>query len=298
MGLDGRLYDCDFNRMLALGLALPGQPEGAAVQRAAHQLLERPLIFEDPLALPILGLERVRWIAANLDRLRSPWAASLRASLVVRSRLAEDMLADAMAAGTRQMVILGAGLDTFGCRNPHPRLRVFEVDHPATQRWKQERLAAQGIAVPRSLTFVAVDFESQSLETRLGTAGLRADAPVFFSWLGVTMYLSREAIAGTLRYMAGRCAPGSAIVFDYLPAAATLPAAARRSRDLLAARVAAAGEPWISEFEPAELAALLRALGFRTVRDLDADALQARYFGGRSDGFTLSGSSRLTVARI
>jgi len=271
---------------------------GAAMQRAAHQLLERPLIFEDPLALRILGLERVRWIAANLDRLRHPWAASLRASLVVRSRVAEDEAAQAVSAGTRQMVILGAGLDTFGYRNPQPRLRVFEVDHPATQAWKRERLAAQDIRVPRSLAFVPVDFETQSLEARLGAAGLRADRPVFFSWLGVTMYLSREAITQTLRYAGSRCAPGSTIVFDYLPAAATLPAAVRRSRDALAARVAASGEPWISDFEPAELAALMRAQGFRTVRDLDADALQARYFAGRSDGFGAHGSARMMVASV
>jgi len=216
----------------------------------------------------------------------------------VRSRVAEDTLADAVAAGTRQMVILGAGLDTFGYRNPHRRLRVFEVDHPVTQTWKRERLAAQGIAVPRSLVFVPVDFETQTLEARLDAAGLRTDAPVFFSWLGVTMYLSREAIAQTLRYAGSRCAPGSTIVFDYLPAAATLPAAARRSRDALAARVAASGEPWISEFEPTELAALMRAQGFGTVRDLDADALQARYFGGRSDGFATTASSRLMIAGV
>lgn len=271
---------------------------GAAIQRAAHQLLERPLVFEDPLALPILGLERVRWIAANLDRQRHPWAASLRASLVVRSRVAEDALADAVAAGTRQLVILGAGLDTFAYRNPHPRLGVFEVDHPATQTWKRERLAAQGITVPRSLAFVPVDFETQTLEARLRAAGLRTDAPVFFSWLGVSMYLSREAIAQTLRYAGRRCAPGSAIVFDYLPAAATLPGAARRARDMLAARVAASGEPWISEFEPGELAALLREQGFRQVNDLDADALQARYLAGRGDGFTLTGSSRLMIAGV
>ena len=185
---------------------------GAAMQRAAHQLLERPLVFEDPLALPILGLERVRWITANLERLRHPWATSLRASLVVRSRVAEDTLADAVASGTRQMVILGAGLDTFGYRNPHPRLRVFEVDHPATQTWKRERLAAQGIAVPRSLAFVPVDFETRSLEARLDAAGLRTEAPAFFSWLGVTMYLSREAIARTLRDAGHHGAPGTTIV--------------------------------------------------------------------------------------
>lgn len=271
---------------------------GAAMQRAAHQLLERPLIFDDPLSLPILGLERVRWLAANLDRFRSPGAAALRAALVVRSRAAEDALADAVAAGTRQMVILGAGLDTFAYRNPHARLRVFEVDHPATQSWKRERLSAQGIAVPRSLAFVPVDFETQTLEARLAAAGLRTDAPAFFSWLGVTMYLSREAIAQTLRYAGSRCAPGSAIVFDYLTAAATLPPAARRARDLLAARVAASGEPWISEFEPAELAALLRAQGFRRLHDLDTEALQARYFAGRSDGFGVTGSSRLMIASV
>jgi methyltransferase (TIGR00027 family) len=270
---------------------------GAAMHRAAHRLLERPLVFDDPLALPILGLERVRWLAANLDRFRSPAAGSLRAALVVRSRVAEDTLAQAVVRGTRQAVILGAGLDTFGCRNPHARLQVFEVDLPATQAWKRERLAEQGIAVPRSLAFVPVDFETQTLAARLHAAGLRTGAPALFSWLGVTMYLSRDAIAQTLRF-AGACAPGSQIVFDYLPAAGMLPEAERRARAQLAARVAAAGEPWLSEFEPAELAALLRAQGFSRIVDLDADALDARYFAGRDDAFRIGGTARLMIASV
>ena len=160
---------------------------GAALQRAAHQILETPHVFDDPLALRIFGAEGVAWLGRNLENYRSAASRSMRAFLVVRSRYAEDELARAYARGVRQYVVLGAGLDTFAYRNPHRRLKVFEVDHPSTQAWKRSRLQEQSIDIPRSLTFAPVDFETQTLASGLRAAGFRADRPAFFSWLGVTI---------------------------------------------------------------------------------------------------------------
>jgi len=197
-------------------------------------------------------------------------------------------------------VILGAGLDTFAYRSPeaHGALRIFEVDHPATQAWKRDRLAAAGIAVPPGLQFVPVDFETQSLGARLGEAGLRADEPAFFSWLGVTMYLTSQPVMSTLRFVAEGCPRGSGIVFDYAvpPQSVRLPG--RLVYRALLRRVAAAGEPFRSFFAPPQLSAALTELGFTEVEDLGAGELNARFFSGRTDGLRVAGPARLLVARL
>ncbi|MGE5190665.1 MAG: class I SAM-dependent methyltransferase [Gemmatimonadota bacterium] len=146
-----------------------------AMRRAAHQVLDDPRVFDDPLALRIVGAEDVpepRPDPAWAER-SSP-ARGLRAFLAARCRYAEDELRVAVGRGTRQYVVLGAGLDTFACRNPYPAdvLRVFEVDHPATQSWKRARLEDAGIAIPGTLTFAPVDLERVTLEE-----GLRAGEP-------------------------------------------------------------------------------------------------------------------------
>jgi methyltransferase (TIGR00027 family) len=124
-----------------------------AMRRAAHQLYDAPpLVLEDPLAVPILGREYRAEVERTQFKLHKPHSVALRAFLVARSRYAEDLLAHAVANGVTQYVLLGAGLDTFAHRNPHPHLRVFEVDHPATQLWKRELLAANNLATPASLT--------------------------------------------------------------------------------------------------------------------------------------------------
>src|SRR6185437_1571234 len=163
-----------------------GQPSqtarGAAAYRALHQTLDGGVIFRDPLASKLLDDEtrpRLDEIAAD-DSLR-PW----RLFIAARSRFSEDALAASVAGGVRQVVILGAGLDTFSLRNPHGDrgVRVFEVDHPATQEWKRERLQQAGLAVPASLTFAPIDFERESLADGLKAVGFQADHPAFFQWL-------------------------------------------------------------------------------------------------------------------
>jgi methyltransferase (TIGR00027 family) len=279
----------------------PGEPSrtarGVALQRAAHQLLETPLVFEDPLALRMFGAQGVRWLGRNLDRYRTPRSRAMRAFLVMRSRFAEDELARAHARGVRQYVVLGAGLDTFAYRNPHRRLKVFEVDHPATQAWKRGRLREQAIGIPASAAYAPVDFEKQSLAAGLEAAGFRADRPAFFSWLGVTIYLSADAVARTLRTIAA-AAKGSQVVFDFSPPPAVFDAGERRSHDAAAARVARSGEPWIGYYLPEALAADLRAAGYSSTQVLGASELNARYFDGRPDGFRVHGSGRMMSAQV
>jgi methyltransferase (TIGR00027 family) len=141
-------------------------------------------------------------------------ARAFRAFMAARSRYAEDQLARAVERSVKQYVVLGAGLDTFAYRNPYPDLRVFEVDHPATQAWKRGRLQSAGIAVPQSLVFTSVDFERQTLAGRLEPSGFDPKLSAFFSWLGVTPYLTRESCMATLGYIA-KLPAGTGIAFDF-----------------------------------------------------------------------------------
>ena len=142
----------------------------AAMHRAAHQLLDHPQVFEDPLAIAILGEEAAR-LKSQLDRFDTAGARHVRAFVTARSRHAEDRLTGAIARGAIQYVILGAGLDTYAYRSAHPQVRAFEVDYPATQAWKRTRLEAAGIAIPSSLTFVPTNFEEQTLYSALQSSG-------------------------------------------------------------------------------------------------------------------------------
>lgn len=286
-----------FRNALALQAGEPSRTaRSTAMQRAAHQLLETPAFFQDPLALRIFGAQGVAWLGRNLDYYRTGGARAMRAFLVMRSRYAEDQLALAVARGVTQYVVLGAGLDSFAYRNPHQRLRVFEVDHPSTQDWKRSRLQEQGIDIPRSVTFAPVDFETQTLAAGLKAARFRADRPAFFSWLGVTVYLSKEAVAGTLRTIAG--VKGSQVVFDFALPSSAISEQERASRERLAARVAKAGEPWINYYSPGPLAEELRASGYSAARTLGSDEMNELYFRNRTDGFRLYGSGQIMTAQV
>ncbi|MFD6156226.1 class I SAM-dependent methyltransferase [Nocardia sp. NPDC060256] len=252
--------------------------------RAYHQMAPEPRVFTDPLAVSITGVTAAELAdqsvaaTAGLSSTEAAFHRVRRLFLAARSRFAEETVADAVADGVRQVVILGAGLDTFAYRNPDPALRVFEVDHPATQAWKRQLLAAAGIAVPDSLTFAPVDFESETLAAGLASAGFARDQPAAFVWLGVVMYLSREAIQSTLRYMAAQATPVR-LAFDYIPPAADAAPEHRAQLQARADRLAALGEPLLSHFTAAELAAELRTAGFDDVEDLSALELLAGYVG-------------------
>jgi methyltransferase (TIGR00027 family) len=208
--------------------------------------------------------------------------------MAARSRYAEDELARAVAQGVKQYVVLGAGLDTFAYRNPYAGLRVFEVDHPATQSWKRERLQAAEIAVPPSLTFVPVDFERQTLSNGLKGSGFDLDAAAFFCWLGVTPYLTREAWLATTRFIASMPA-GSGVVFDFAVDPALLKIGQRIALYALARRVARYGEPFRLFFDPAKLQDELKSLGFHRTEFLQGKEINARYFSDRKDGLLVRG---------
>jgi len=268
-----------------------------AMRRAAHQIYDaHPLVFPDPLAVPILGAEYLPEVERTRFKLHKPHSVALRAHLVARSRYAEDLLARAVANGVSQYVLLGAGLDTFAYRNPFPQLHVFEVDHPATQQWKRDLLATNGIPIPSSLTYVPVDFEHQQLATQLAAAGFDTTRPAFFAWLGVVPYLTHAAFHSTLALIAS-CPSGSGVVMDYGQPRSALPYLEQLAHDSLASRVQLAGEPFQLFFTPPEMAAELSA--FRALEDLGSGELNTRYFTGRSDNLKLMGSAgRIVSARL
>ena len=271
-----------------------------ATRRAAHQVLDDPRIFDDPLALRVLGLtpailrelEQTQQEDTNLSRV-------LRASLAARSRYAEDELRLAIEQGITQYVVLGAGLDTFAYRNPYSEtaLHVFEVDHPATQEWKRTCLAKAGIPIPATLTYAPIDFEKQTIADGLRQAGFDTTRRTFFSWLGVTMYLSQQAIEATLQFVASM-PTGSWIVFDYMISPSLLGPQARLAFDRLSAHVALAGEPFRTCFEPSRLRQNLLAMGFGQAEDIGPDAMDARYFQSRSDNLHVGKLAHVMNARV
>lgn len=269
-----------------------------ALRRAAHQLHDaKPLVLDDPLAVRILGKEFQEELNRTPDSLKRPFSAALRAVMVGRARLAEDTLAAGVRElGVRQYVVLGAGLDTFTCRNPYEGVKVFEVDHLATQAWKMEMLEGAGIVPPESAKFVAVDFERDSLRETLREAGFDEGVATVTAWLGVVPYLTSEAFRATMRVLA-RFKAGSEVVFDYAQPREALPPVEQLMLDSLSARVALAGEPFQLFFTPEQLAEELEWLGLRVVEDLDSAAVTTRYFAGRTDGLMLRGKGgRMCVA--
>ena len=251
-----------------------------AGSRAAHQLIDNASVFKDPFARLLLDADALK--AAD-DRAREPNSKPFRLFLAASSRFADDCIAQEVDDGLRQVVVLGAGLDTFGLRNPYRDigLHVFEVDHPATQAWKRERIAASGIALPSELTFVPVDFEQDDLAERLAEAGFNRSEPALYIWLGVVPYLERHTVFSLLRFVAGS---NAGIVFDYSEPLENYAPERRAHAEAMAARVAAAGEPWITLLDLTELSDELIRMGFRDIEDLDPTRLAERYFGVPAGG--------------
>lgn len=274
-----------------------GQPsrtaQGAALHRAAHQIVEGGFIFTDPFAIDMLDDNMRATLPEMAD---DPSHQPMRLFIAARSRFSEDTLAACVGRGARQVVIVGAGLDTFSLRNPHEGLgvRVFEVDYPATQGWKREHLKQAGLPVPSSLTFAPVDFERQSLADGLTDAGFRADQPAYFQWLGVVPYLTREAIVTTLDFIAD--VPESEVVFDYAEPFENFSPEIRASVAAIAARAASIGEPWLSLFDPADMAALLQGRRFRHVEDLSRADFAERYYGHLKQGIRTGAGPHLVRA--
>lgn len=245
--------------------------------------MEEPRILDDPIAVPLVGSAYPR----DMERAMHKVARDFRAFMAARSRYIEDRLAEAVAGGVRQYVVLGAGLDTFAYRNPFPALRVFEVDFPATQEWKRGMLHEANIPLPGNLTFLPLDFEHKALAAGLAESGFDSSQPAFFGWLGVVPYLTMEAFRATVTDIASLPA-GTGVGFDYALDPATLGWKGRVAFKALARRVEAAGEPFRLVFTTDRLAKELARAGFHRVEQVDSDGLNERYFNNRADGLKLS----------
>ncbi|MBV8356447.1 MAG: class I SAM-dependent methyltransferase [Deltaproteobacteria bacterium] len=285
---------------------------GSAMLRAAHLLWDNPpKIFEDTLAMRLSGCESDAALRAELDRIQSEIARStgpdfavtmlrsLTAMTVMRSRYVEDEVDQAVGRGVSQYVILGAGLDSFAYRRPDLAkvLRVFEVDHPTAQAWKRSRLRETGIELPLNLNLVPVDFEKDSLIDNLRANGYQTDAAGLFSWLGVTMYLTPDAVFSTLRTTA-TLAPGTEIIFQYTVPKELCDEESQRLLAVVMPVSTARGEPWQSSFVPATLSEQVSKLGFAEVSDLGPEEARARYFADRTDGLRPPTSEHYMRARV
>ncbi len=256
----------------------PDEPSRTALiparQRAAHQLLDEGSILYDPFAMKILRDDEKDVLGfANAH----PVASIGRLFTAARSRIAEDALSGALKRGIRQVVILGAGLDTFALRNPHGarEMRIYEVDHPATQAWKRERLAEAQIALPLRLAFVPVDFERDDVGEKLAAAGFQQKSPAFFTWLGVVPYLTQDAIGRTLDYISS--IPNAEVVFDYLEPPEAFSDELRQLEKARDEQLKNMGESSVSRFEPAGIRAILRSHGFCAIEDIDFQQIASRF---------------------
>ena len=274
--------------------------------RAYHATYEPHKIFDDFLANALFTPEEraqtnqdwanmLQYVAPELAATNPDpmtalaWVVQLTNGPITlpRSRYAEDSLEVAIREGVRQYIILGSGLDTFAYRRPDlsDRLQIFELDHPATQTMKQERVARAVWEQPSNLHEVPVDFTKESLLSALERSPYDPSQLSFFSWLGVSYYLPREVVFDTLKEISSNTAQGSLIVFDYLDADAFVPEKASKRVQQMQWMAAQLGEPMKAGFDPSTLSADLEKIGLRLEENLAPTDIEARYFHGRSDRY-------------
>jgi methyltransferase (TIGR00027 family) len=266
---------------------LPGKPSQtllrSAISRGHHQLFDSPLILNDPVVLTLVPEAKQPDIVAEMGEPSEPFPILLRALMAMRSRFAEDRLAQAAGRGVGQYVIIGAGLDTFPWRQPKfaADLRIFAVDHPVSLSWVQQRLRERRLGRPANLVHVPADLERETLGKQLKACGFDPEVPTFCSVLGVLHYLDQSAVDALLRFTAGFVA-GSEIVLSFVADELL----AGDDRDAVAqclARMDRLKEPWKYKRKPAELLHHLESLGFTDVFHLTPELAQRRYFANRSD---------------
>jgi methyltransferase (TIGR00027 family) len=271
----------------------------AAAARAAHLIVDNePVIFADTLAAALLGDQADELIGYHRAHGTHVVLAGARAQVICRSRYTEDRLADLIDHAMAQYVILGAGLDSFAYRSDlASQVRIFEIDHPATQGWKRRLLSAAGIATPAAVTFVPVNFETDSLVEQLAGSGFDLARPALVSWLGVSMYLTRAAISRTLGEIGG-FASGTELIVDYMLPAGLRDEAGDTYVELVMPAAADSGEPWLTFLAPAEMSALLDSHGLEPSAHVrQRDAVDAALWN-RSDSLQpieLSNLARATV---
>jgi methyltransferase (TIGR00027 family) len=269
-----------------------------AAARALHREEPPPHVLDDWLALPLAGDDA----NALAERLRTdlPREALLGFSrwLCVRARVPEEIAEQEAQRGVRQYVILGAGLDSYAYRRSDlaDKMRIFEVDHPASQEWKRQRLAELKVPLPPNLVLAPVDFEHQALREGLEAAGFDWNAPAVFSWIGVTMYLTMDAIRSTLETVAAGPA-GTRIVLTYNQPPSVLQGMGIETSQALRPILDEMGEPIITTFVPSEIEELLRSMGFVDVTHFGPDEAVREYFPGRTD-VRFGGAQRIAIARV
>jgi methyltransferase (TIGR00027 family) len=256
----------------------------SAAARAAHLLFQAAggaPIHVDDFAQRLIGIPDPAQLREAMRRWDTPSPARVCAYFALRHRFAEDRLEQALERGVRQVVLLGAGLDSLALRRPAlaHEVTLVEVDHADSQRWKLARLAELGLATP-AVVYVSVDFSNETLEGRLAASGVALDRPTYFSWLGVTQYIDAAAIDATLGFVAAR-PRGSEVVFDFIVSNERLDPQERAFSDAAAGASAARGEPWISSFEPEALEQHLFGLGFSQVERLSPRLAASRYYAAQ-----------------
>ncbi|HEY4209296.1 MAG TPA: class I SAM-dependent methyltransferase [Puia sp.] len=262
---------------------------GVASLRAAHQLLDgEPKLLNDPVILPLLGPAFEDQLRQHPDRFRAPASVWLRSHVVLRSRFAEDCLAGAYRRGVRQYILLGAGLDTYAWRQPAElhELKIFEMDHPATQEQKRQLLIRAGFKTPANLFFTPIDFEHATIAEALQEQPFDPDLPCFISWLGVMVYLTMTAIDAVFDWMFS-LPSGSEMVLTFTQ---------KRDHHPLRDRAAELGEPWQTFFTPEELKEKLISCGFSSVHVLEPEEAWRTYYSGRTDD--LPAPRHATIARV
>ncbi len=276
----------------------PDMGHYAASQRAAHQILDNPKIFEDPLALRIIGPEVESKLRLSLAQFQKPAELDLRAWMMARNRYTEDELVRSIQRGVRQYVILGAGLETFAYRNSFPLLRVFEIDHPATQEWKRGCLEKAAIPIPASATYVPVDFERQMMTDALRQSGFKSDDLTFISCLGVVRYLSREAFISLFSFIVSSMRVGSEVVFDFSSSPSLLQQLRELAYRMIVNRTFKNNEFRPTYYNPASLTCDLKRIGFADVQLFGSKEMNARYCKDRTDGFRIRHEHYLVKARV
>lgn len=277
-----------------------------AFARAYHATHDTPKIFDDYLAGKILTEEESAFFGKNLAEALQFFNPELAASnpdqataldwvmkvqnapiTISRARYAEDCLELAIKQGVKQYIILGAGMETFAFREPEmmKQLYVYEVDHPATQAFKQQRLAELGWEIPSQLEFVPADFSKEKLADVLKRSSYDPDKNSFFSWLGVTYYLSKDIVFDTLCSISTIASKSSTVVFDYIDTEGFDPEKAAKRMQLMQAIVQRVGEPMKANFDPATLGKELKKIGLRLEENLSPPEIEERYFKGRTDGY-------------
>lgn len=284
----------------------------ASLMRTSHTRFDRPALIHDTWADRFVpDTERTAFLVSrgvrveDFESLDAALAAALRTSpaypsVILRCRWAEDALQAAVSNGLRQYVIIGAGMDSFALRRPDfaNGIQIIEVDHPATQSFKRERLRAAEVQIPPDLDLVAVDLSTSDLGTALKSSRYRKDRPAFFSWLGVTMYLTRKENLATLKAIASCSAPGSELAFNYIDQREFDSALQSKESKSVQSNTSALGEVWKSGFDPAVLGADLQNLGFTLEEDLDGEQISKRYYGNSEDALRPMVTMHYARARV